>query len=224
MDVTVTRVARRRVPGGHRHGVGARTTWAGCAARPGAAGSTRCGSRTSPAAWACFGLWGPRARDVLAPLTPADLSNADVPVPDHAGDDRRRRAGARAAGDLRRRARLGAVLPDRVRRRAVARRWSTPGAAGLRPAGYRAIESLRLEKGYRVWGADIGPGHDAGRGGPGVRGASGDGFAGAAALAAAARASGVARRLRCLVLDDPRAVALGGEPVRRTAPPTSSGT
>ena len=30
-------------------------------------------------AWACFGLWGPRARDVLAPLTPADLSNAAFP-------------------------------------------------------------------------------------------------------------------------------------------------
>jgi sarcosine dehydrogenase len=28
---------------------------------------------------------------------------------------------------------------------------------GLRPAGYRAIESLRLEKGYRAWGADITP-------------------------------------------------------------------
>ena len=26
---------------------------------------------------------------------------------------------------------------------------------GLRPAGYRAIESLRLEKGYRVWGSDV---------------------------------------------------------------------
>ena len=32
------------------------------------------------------------------------------------------------------------------------------GAAhGLRDAGYRAIDSLRLEKGYRVWAADIGP-------------------------------------------------------------------
>jgi sarcosine dehydrogenase len=28
---------------------------------------------------------------------------------------------------------------------------------GLRPAGYRAIESLRLEKGYRAWGSDITP-------------------------------------------------------------------
>lgn len=34
------------------------------------------------------------------------------------------------------------------------------GAAhGLKLAGYRAIESLRLEKGYRAWGAEIGPDH-----------------------------------------------------------------
>lgn len=30
---------------------------------------------------------------------------------------------------------------------------------GLMNAGYRAIETLRLEKGYRAWGADIGPDH-----------------------------------------------------------------
>src|SRR6185436_6237635 len=30
---------------------------------------------------------------------------------------------------------------------------------GLTNAGYRAIESLRLEKGYRAWGSDIGPDH-----------------------------------------------------------------
>lgn len=30
---------------------------------------------------------------------------------------------------------------------------------GLRNAGYRAIETLRLEKGYRAWGSDIGPDH-----------------------------------------------------------------
>ncbi|MGB0557701.1 MAG: glycine cleavage T C-terminal barrel domain-containing protein, partial [Paracoccaceae bacterium] len=31
--------------------------------------------------------------------------------------------------------------------------------SGLRNAGYRAIESLRLEKGYRAWSTDIGPDH-----------------------------------------------------------------
>ena len=30
---------------------------------------------------------------------------------------------------------------------------------GIANAGYRAIESLRLEKGYRAWGAEIGPDH-----------------------------------------------------------------
>jgi 4-methylaminobutanoate oxidase (formaldehyde-forming) len=30
---------------------------------------------------------------------------------------------------------------------------------GIANAGYRAIESLRLEKGYRAWGSDIGPDH-----------------------------------------------------------------
>ena len=30
---------------------------------------------------------------------------------------------------------------------------------GLRNAGYRAIETLRLEKGFRAWSADIGPDH-----------------------------------------------------------------
>src|SRR4029078_8731957 len=29
--------------------------------------------------WACFGIWGPRARDVLQPLTPADLGNEEFP-------------------------------------------------------------------------------------------------------------------------------------------------
>ena len=41
------------------------------------------------------------------------------------------------------------------------RLWDTMLEAGaphgLVPAGYRAIDSLRLEKGYRSWGADITP-------------------------------------------------------------------
>ena len=35
--------------------------------------------RDVTSAWACFGIWGPRARDVLAPLTPAELSNDAFP-------------------------------------------------------------------------------------------------------------------------------------------------
>ena len=76
----------------------------------------------------CFGLWGPRARDILAPLTRDDLSDARLPVPHRARDQRRFRAAPGPARDVRRRARLGAVRPDGVRPRPVV------DAVGGRPA------------------------------------------------------------------------------------------
>src|SRR5206468_10278749 len=33
--------------------------------------------------------------------------------------------------------------------------WDTLLVEGVTPGGYRAIESLRLEKGYRAWGSDL---------------------------------------------------------------------
>ena len=68
--------------------------------------------------WACFALWGPRARDVLAPLTPDPLdfpymSMREIVV----GDVPVRALRVTFVGELR----VGAVLPDRVRRGAVAR-------------------------------------------------------------------------------------------------------
>ena len=84
--------------------------------------------------------------------------------------------------------------------------------------GYRAIDSLRLEKGYRVWAADITPDDTPLRGGLGFCVRKDGGFIGADALGVgrepAAPAAPTRRRLRCLVLDDPRSVALGNEPVR----------
>ena len=164
-------------------------------------------------AWACFGLWGPRARDVLAPLTPADLSNAAFPYltmqETTVGDVPVRALRVTYVGEL------GWELycPTEY----GAGLWQALVEAGaphgLRPAGYRAIESLRLEKGYRVWGSDVTRDTTPDEAGLAFAVRPGDGYAGAAALAGA-RASGPARRLRCLVLDDPRAVALGTEPVR----------
>jgi len=73
---------------------------------------------------------------------------------------------------------------------------------------------LRLEKGYRAWASDITPEETPYEAGLGfaVRLEKGD-FLGRDALVAA-RAAGPRKRLRCLVLDDPRAVCLGNEPVR----------
>jgi 4-methylaminobutanoate oxidase (formaldehyde-forming) len=76
--------------------------------------------------------------------------------------------------------------------------------------GYRAIDSLRLEKGYRVWGADITPDETPFEAGLGFAVRKSDPtFIGARALD-----PDPPRRLRCIVLEDPRSVALGNEPVR----------
>jgi 4-methylaminobutanoate oxidase (formaldehyde-forming) len=71
---------------------------------------------------------------------------------------------------------------------------------------------LRLEKGYRVWGADITPEETPFEAGLGfaVSLDKGD-FIGCEALVEAREPE---RLLRCLTLDDPRAIALGSEPVR----------
>jgi glycine cleavage system aminomethyltransferase T/glycine/D-amino acid oxidase-like deaminating enzyme len=158
---------------------------------------------------ACFGLWGPQARDLLAPLTPASLDNGDFPFATMqdttVGDVPVRAVRVTFVGEL------GWELYCPTEYGAAL--WRTLVDTGVRPCGYRAIETLRLEKGYRVWGGDIGPETTPDEAGLGFAVRSGGGFVGHEALEAA-RARGATRTLRCLVLDDPRAVALGGEPVR----------
>lgn len=156
-------------------------------------------------AWACFGLWGPRARSLLAPLTSASLGNADFPYPSWAettvADVPVRALRVTYVGEL------GWELYCPMEYGAAL--WAALVATGAVPGGYRAIESLRLEKGYRAWGSDIGPDTTPAEAGLGFAVRRGGGFVGAGA---ALRAP--ARRLRCLTLADPRAVALGAEPVR----------
>jgi glycine cleavage system aminomethyltransferase T len=84
---------------------------------------------------------------------------------------------------------------------------------GLVPAGYRAIDALRLEKGYRAWGSDITPEDTPFEAGLGfaVKLDKGD-FTGRDALVEASK-SGQPRVLCCLTLEDRNATALGNEPV-----------
>jgi glycine cleavage system aminomethyltransferase T/glycine/D-amino acid oxidase-like deaminating enzyme len=163
---------------------------------------------------ACLGLWGPRARDILAALTKADLSNDAFPylsahqitvgyVPvlalrvTYVGE---------LGWELYPPAEYGTALWDAL--------WQAGQPHGLVAGGYRAIDALRLEKGYRVWSADITPDETPYEAGLGfaVRLDKGE-FIGRDALVAA-KAAGPRKRLRCLVLDDPRSVCLGNEPVR----------
>jgi 4-methylaminobutanoate oxidase (formaldehyde-forming) len=164
----------------------------------------------------CYCLWGPAARDILAPLTDDDLSHEAFPflrareisvgaVPVFA---QRITFVGELGWELYCSAEFGQTLWDLV--------WASGREHGLRAGGYRAIDSLRLEKGYRVWGSDITPETTPDEAGLGfaVRIDKPGGFIGRDALVAAREAGGPPDRLRCLVLDDPRAVCLGTEPVR----------
>jgi glycine cleavage system aminomethyltransferase T len=87
--------------------------------------------------------------------------------------------------------------------------WAAGRGHGLVAGGYKAIDSLRLEKGYRVWGADISPEDTPFEAGLGFAVKLDKEFIGRDGLNEEPE-----RRLACLVLADPRAVALGSEPVR----------
>jgi glycine cleavage system aminomethyltransferase T/glycine/D-amino acid oxidase-like deaminating enzyme len=174
-------------------------------------GSVRCSDVT--ARWACFALWGPRAREILEPLTAdgldfgymrmRDLAVGDVPV---------RALRVTFVGEL------GWELycPTEYGAGLWAALWDAGRPHGLVAGGYRAIDSMRLEKGYRVWAADITPDETPYEAGLGFAVKEDKTFVGSEALGigSAAGPPAPSRRLRCLVLDDPRSVALGNEPVR----------
>jgi sarcosine dehydrogenase len=87
---------------------------------------------------------------------------------------------------------------------------------GLANAGYRAIESLRLEKGYRAWGADIGPDNTPAMAGLGwaLKLKSDAPFQGREALEKAA-ATPLPRLLAGFTADDREIVLLGRETIYR---------
>jgi 4-methylaminobutanoate oxidase (formaldehyde-forming) len=174
-------------------------------------GSVRCADVT--ARWSCFALWGPRAREILAPLTDdplefpymhmRELAVGDVPV---------RALRVTFVGEL------GWELycPSEYGAGLWRTLWDLGRTHGLVAGGYRAIDSLRLEKGYRVWGADITPDENPYEAGLGFCVRKQGDFLGAAALGVGVEGGPTepSRRLRCVVLEDPRSVALGNEPVQ----------
>jgi glycine cleavage system aminomethyltransferase T len=91
--------------------------------------------------------------------------------------------------------------------------WSAGERLGVVACGGAAYDSLRLEKGYRLWGADIDEEHDPYEAGLGwvVKLDKGT-FIGRETLVRA-KERGPQRRLRCLVADDPRVVLVGKEPI-----------
>lgn len=160
----------------------------------------------------CIGLWGPRARDVLAQLADEDVSHesfrffrakqlhvAEVPVTalrlSYVGE---------LGWELYTSAEFGARLWDLL---------AEAGAEhGIFPAGRGAFNGMRLEKGYRAWGADMWSLHDPDEAGVGfaVKPDKGE-FVGREALLRR-RETPPQRRLCCLAVDD-GTVLMGSEPV-----------
>jgi glycine cleavage system aminomethyltransferase T/glycine/D-amino acid oxidase-like deaminating enzyme len=180
-------------------------------------GSVRCSDVT--ARWACFALWGPRARDILAPVSDDPLDFAYMRMRELAvGDVPVRALRVTFVGEL------GWELycPTEYGPGLWRTIWQAGREHGLLAGGYRAIDSLRLEKGYRVWAADITPDETPYEAGLGFCVKQQGGFLGAEALrggptgvaGSVAEPIEPARRLRCLLLEDDRSVALGNEPVR----------
>jgi 4-methylaminobutanoate oxidase (formaldehyde-forming) len=106
-------------------------------------------------AWSVLSLMGPKSRDILQSITDADISNAAFPFATMKSIGI---AGATVnalrityVGELGFELHVPAECATAV--------YAALRNQGVRNAGYRAIETLRLEKGYRAWGADIGPDH-----------------------------------------------------------------
>ncbi len=164
--------------------------------------------------YACIGMWGPKARKILEKATTGDISNAGFPY---------MTAKRMTVGDV-------PVIASRVTYVGELgwefycpveyglRLWDTLWAAGqpegLVAGGYKAIDTLRLEKGYRYWSAEISPDYTPYEAGLGfaVKLDKSD-FIGRDALVKQ-KQEGVTRKLCCMTLTDDRTIALGKEPIR----------
>ncbi|UWR51754.1 FAD-dependent oxidoreductase [Phaeobacter inhibens] len=164
---------------------------------------------------AVLSLMGPKARDILAAVTRDDVSNdgfqfgtirtigiAGCPV---------QALRVTYVGELG----WELHLPVEYAQTVYAALMGVGQPLGLVDAGYRAIESLRLEKGYRAWGSDIGPDHTPFEAGLGwaVKLRKKIAFKGRAA-AEARKAGGVKKMLACFTTD-PGVVLMGRETIYR---------
>ncbi len=161
-------------------------------------------------------LMGPKARDVLSAVTDADVSNAAFPF----GHVREIGIAGQAVRALRVTyvgelgwelhaplSGLGAIFDALT---------EAGHRHGIAPVGYRALESLRLEKGYRAWGSDITPNDSPFEAGLGwaVKLKSNSPFIGREAVTKAANAP-LKKRLACFTVEDPGVVLLGRETILR---------
>jgi 4-methylaminobutanoate oxidase (formaldehyde-forming) len=186
-------------------------------------------ARDVTGAYAVLGVMGPRARDLLAPLTPADLSDGAFPfatsrvVP--LGHATVRATRITYVGELG----WELMVPTELAAGVYDLLMEAGAALGVTDAGYYTIESLRLEKGYRAFGRELTPDLTPVEAGLLFATALGDGkdFLGRDALAAHREqlaAGGPRRRVVSVALEDPGPMLWGGELVLRHGEPVGQVT
>jgi 4-methylaminobutanoate oxidase (formaldehyde-forming) len=164
--------------------------------------------------YVCLGLWGPKARVILEKVTRFDVTNENFPYMTArkilVGDIPALACRVTYVGELG----WEFYAPMEFGLRLWDTLWEAGRADGIVAAGYKAIDSLRLEKGYRYWSGEISPDYTPFEAGLGfaVNLNKAD-FIGKDALLAQ-KESGLKRKLCCLTLADNRTIALGKEPIR----------
>ena len=161
-------------------------------------------------------LMGPNARTILSRICPDDLTNAGFPF-----GTARPLSVANCPVLALRVTYVGELgwelhMPTDVAVTVYLALMAAGADHGLANAGYRAIETLRLEKGYRAWGADIGPDHTPVEAGLAwaCKMKSGIPFLGRDAVAAQLAGS-VKKRMAGFSVDDPTVILLGRETIYR---------
>ncbi|MBI3166496.1 MAG: FAD-dependent oxidoreductase, partial [Chloroflexi bacterium] len=164
--------------------------------------------------YACIGLWGPKARKILEKVIADDVSNAGFPYMTAksitVGDVPALASRVTYVGELG----WEFYVPMEYGARLWDTLWEAGAPEGMVAAGYKAIDTLRLEKGYRYWSSEISPDYNPYEAGLGfaVKLEKQD-FIGKDALVKA-KAKGLTRKLVCMTLADDRTIALGKEPIR----------
>lgn len=163
--------------------------------------------------WCCIGVWGPMARELMRNATDDDVSSTGFPY---------LRARHISVGEIPALAlRISYVgelgwevyAPFEFGRKLWDELWNAGRHIGVMAAGLGAFDSLRLEKGYRLWGNELHTDYNPFEAGIGfaVRMRKGD-FIGRDALRDS-HANGLTRKLCCLILDLPDSVLMGKEPI-----------
>ena len=178
------------------------------------------GSRVTAAdvtsAYAVLGVMGPKARDLLSRVTSADLANDAFPFAASReidiGYTTARATRITYVGELG----WELYVPVEFAAGVYDELMAQGQDVGLTPVGFHAVNSLRMEKGYRHWGHDISDEDTPQEAGLGFAVAHGKnaGFIGRDAVLRQ-RETGVNKRLVLFALEDPEPLLYHYEPIHR---------